>query len=119
MWKNNKLKGGYASPIVYDGYVYGIDETLLACLDLATGRPKWKARSGAYGHGQLLRRDDLLLVLSEAGELALVEATPEQFNELGRIQAIEGKTWNNPTLAGSRVLVRNHLEMAAYDLATE
>ncbi len=119
VWKNNKLKAYYASPIVYEGYIYGIDDTLLACLDVATGRQRWKARGGDYGHGQILRRDDLLLVLSEAGELALVEATPERFTELGRVQAIEGKTWNNPTLAGSRVLVRNHLEMAAYDLATE
>ena len=60
--------------------------------------------------------DDLLLVLGEAGELALVESRREKFRELGRIQAIEGKTWNNPTLVGGRIFVRNHLEMAAYDL---
>ena len=119
VWKNNKLKAYYASPIVYEENIYGIDDTLLACLDIATGQQRWKARSGDYGHGQLLRCGDLLLVLSEAGELALVEATPERFHELGRIQAIEGKTWNNPTLAGTRILVRNHLEMAAYDLAAE
>ncbi len=119
VWKNNKLKSSYACPIVYQGHVYGIDETLLACLDLASGRQLWKARSGDYGHGQLLLRGDLLVVLAETGELALVEATPERFHELGRIQAIEGKTWNNPTLAGARILVRNHLEMAAYDLAVE
>ena len=119
VWKNNKLKGYYASPIVYEDNIYGIDDTLMACLDLSTGKQRWKARAGDYGHGQVLRRGDLLLVLSEAGELALVEATPARFNELGRIQAIEGKTWNNPTLAGNRLLLRNHLEMAAYDLAEE
>ncbi len=119
VWKNNKLKSYYGCPIIYQGHVYGIDETLLACLDLASGRQLWKARSGNYGHGQLLLCGDLLVVLAETGELALVEATPERFHELGRIQAIEGKTWNNPTLCGSRILVRNHLEMAAYDLATE
>jgi len=119
LWKNNKLKSSYACPIVYQGHVYGIDEALLACLDLTTGKQLWKARAGDYGHGQLLLCGDLLVVLSEKGELALVEATPEKFHELGRIQAIEGKTWNNPTLAGSRILVRNHLEMAAYDLPIE
>ena len=46
----------------------------------------------------------------------LVELSSEKFRELGRIQAIEGKTWNNPTLVGGRIFVRNHLEMAAYDL---
>ena len=57
-----------------------------------------------------------LVVLAETGELALVEASPLAFRELGRIQAIDGKTWNNPVLVGSRIFVRNHLEMAAYDL---
>lgn len=119
VWNNNKLKSSYGCPVVYQGHVYGIDETLLACLDLASGRQLWKARAGDYGHGQLLLCGDLLVVLAETGELALVEATPERFHELGRIQAIEGKTWNNPTLAGARILLRNHLEMAAYDLAIE
>jgi outer membrane protein assembly factor BamB len=64
----------------------------------------------------MLLSGDLLIVLGEAGDLALVEATPERYHELGRIQAIEGKTWNNPTLIGNRIFVRNHLEMAAYDL---
>ncbi len=116
VWQNFRMKCGYACPIAYQGYVYGIDENILVCLELATGKRMWKDRDGQYGHGQLLRRDDLLVVLGEAGELALVEATPKGFHELGRIQAIEGKTWNNPALAGNRIFVRNHLEMAAYDL---
>ncbi len=116
IWKNLRMKCSYCCPIAYDGYVYGIDDNMLACVELATGKRMWKARGGQYGHGQLLRRGDLLLVLGEAGELALVEATPQRFNELGRIQAIEGKTWNNPILVGGRIFVRNHLEMAAYDL---
>jgi hypothetical protein len=67
----------------------------------------------------MLLSGDLLLVLSEAGELVLVEARPDRFSELARIQAIDGKTWNNPTLVGGRAFVRNHLEMAAYDLPLE
>jgi outer membrane protein assembly factor BamB len=119
VWKNRKMKCGYSCPIVYEGHVYGMDENILTCLELATGKPMWKDRAAQYGHGQMLRRDDLLVVLAETGELALVEATPEGFHELGRMQAIEGKTWNNPTLVGGRIFVRNHLEMAAYDLPTE
>jgi len=116
VWRNRKLKASYASPIVHQGYVYGLDDGIMACLDLATGLQKWKARGGRYGAGQMLLVGDLLLVQAESGELALVEPRPEQFIELGRFQAIDGKTWNNPTYVGGRVLVRNHLEMAAYDL---
>ena len=116
LWKNRKLKCGYANPIVYEGYVYGIDESILACLELTSGKQQWKARGGQYGHGQMLLSHDLLVVLAETGELALVDASPQAFREIGRIQAIEGKTWNNPVLVGPRIFVRNHLEMAAYDL---
>lgn len=114
LWKNRNLKGQYACPIAYDGHVYGLDDEILVCLSLADGKRKWKA--GRYGHGQMLLAGDLLVVLSEQGDLALVQATPEKFTELGKIRAIEGRTWNNPTLRDGRIFVRNHLEMAAYDL---
>jgi outer membrane protein assembly factor BamB len=89
----------------------------MACIDLQDGTRKWKG--GRYGHGQLLLLpdQDLLLVLSEEGDLALVAATSDQFSELARFRAIEGKTWNHPVLVGDVLLVRNGEEMAAFRLA--
>jgi outer membrane protein assembly factor BamB len=113
-WRNRNMKCNYACPIAHGEFVYGLDEGILVCLDLETGNRQWKG--GRYGHGQMLRRDDLLVILTESGELALVKATPEKHKELGRMQAIEGRTWNNPMLRGGRIFIRNHLEMAAYDL---
>ena len=113
-WRNRLMKCSYANPIARNGFLYGLDEGILACLDLSTGKRLWK--KGRFGHGQILLSGDLLLVLGEKGELALVEAVPDEFRELGRIQAIEGKTWNNPVLVGGRALVPNHLEMACYEL---
>ena len=99
------------------GHAFGFDGSILACLDLEDGKRKWKG--GRYGHGQLvlLPEQDLLLVLSEEGELALVSATRTSSRELARFKAIEGKTWNHPVLVGDVLLVRNGEEMAAFRLA--
>jgi outer membrane protein assembly factor BamB len=102
--------------VVHQGNAYGFDGNNLACIGLEDGNRKWKG--GSYGNGQLILLSDqnLLLVLSEEGELALVSAAPEQFTELARFPAIEGKTWNHPVLVGDVLLVRNSQEMAAFRL---
>ncbi|HVX59711.1 MAG TPA: PQQ-binding-like beta-propeller repeat protein, partial [Pirellulales bacterium] len=113
-WKSQALRSSFNDLMVFSGAAYGFDEGIFGCLDLKTGKRRWKR--GRYSHGQavLLAEQQLLVVLSEGGEAVLVAADPDQFRELGRFQAIEGKCWNYPLIAGGRLYVRNGEEAACY-----
>lgn len=116
LWHNPKtLKTKFSNVVIRDGYAYALDDGILCCADLETGERQWK--QGRYRYGQLLMVDDLILVMSEEGRLALVEANPHEFRELGSIQALEGQSWNTLCLYGRYLLVRNAEEAACYELA--
>jgi outer membrane protein assembly factor BamB len=108
------MKNRQSSSVLHQGFIYGLDEGILACLDAETGDLKWKG--GRYGHGQVLLSGDHLIVTTEDGELALVAASPAKFQEVAKIPALDGETWNVPAFADGILLVRNTKEMAAFDL---
>jgi outer membrane protein assembly factor BamB len=114
VWRNIRMKNRQSSAVLHEGFIYGLDEGILACLDAATGELKWKG--GRYGHGQILLAGHHLVVITEEGELVLVSPTPQKLSEVARMPAIEGETWNVPAFAGGVLLVRNTQEMAAFDL---
>lgn len=114
IWKSIRMKAKFANMVRQGGVVYGLDDGILACLDLKAGSQRWK--EGRYGHGQMLLVGDLLLVTAEDGELILLAPTPEAPNELGRITAFDHKQWNPPALAGQLLVVRTDREAACYVL---
>ena len=115
VWHHQKnLQTKFTNVVVYKGFVYGLSDGILECVELNSGKRQWK--SGRYGHGQILRVQDLLLVETEDGEIVLVELSPEAQHELGRFQAIDGQTWNNLCLYGRYLLVRNSGEAGCFEL---
>jgi len=111
----NRFKLKFNGCVLQDHLAYGLDESILSCFDLDTGKRVW--RRGRYGFGQILLIDDLLLVSTERGAVVLLEISPKRPRELGRFQAIEGKTWNHPALSRGRLLVRNAREAACFDVS--
>ena len=115
LWhRRTVMKTKFSNPLIYRGHVYGLDDSILSCVELETGRRKWKR--GRYGHGQILRVGEMLLVQAESGDVLLVSLTPQRHEELGRFSAIAGKTWNNPCLYGKFLLVRNAEQAACFEL---
>lgn len=114
LWASTRMKNKFTSSVLYKGHVYGLDERILACVELETGNRLWKG--GRYNYGSVLLVDDHLLVLGEEGELALVVATPEAHREIGRIRLFDNRTWNNFVLVGTTLLARNHKEMVCFDM---
>jgi outer membrane protein assembly factor BamB len=114
VWKSNRLKAKFANPVLRDGFVYGLDDGILVCVDAADGSLRWK--EGRYGHGQGLLVGEHYLLMAESGELVLLRPTPDAPNELARFRAFTAKTWNPIALAGDLLLVRNDQEAACLRL---
>lgn len=114
VWESPRLKSKFANMVTHDGFVYGLDDGVLVCLDPASGERRWKG--GRYGHGQLLLVGELLLVSGEDGEVILIDPTPAEHRELGRFTALDGAGWNPPVLVGAQLLLRNDREVALFEL---
>jgi outer membrane protein assembly factor BamB len=117
IWENSSMKNKFNSSVVHEGHAYGLDEGILTCVELSTGARKWKG--GRYGYGQVILASGHLIISAENGELVLVKATPQQHTEVARFQALNGKTWNYPAIAGGKLLMRNANEMAAFNIAAQ
>jgi len=104
-------EAAYNDFVVLDDSVYGFRRRHLRCVDVKSGQRRWKA--GHYGHGQaLLLPINVLLVLTETGEVCSSSPIRRSSEELGRFQAIEGDL-EPPVIAHGRLYVRNDQEMAA------
>ena len=115
LWQNRNLKAKFTCVVYRDGFVYGLDERILTCINVATGERQWKR--GRYGHGQVALVNEMLVIQSEPGDVCLVEARPDEFREVARLAALSDRTWNHPVIAGPYLLVRNDREAVCFELS--
>jgi outer membrane protein assembly factor BamB len=113
VWRQRLMRNHFNNPVLVGGHLYGFDNSTFRCVDAKTGELRWAVRG--FGKGSVVAAGDLLYVLGDSGTLAQVVATPKEYRELGRVQAMEGRSWTPPTLDGDRIYLRDHDEMVAYD----
>jgi len=114
LWRTNRMKNSISSSLHHEGFIYGLDLGILACIDAANGELKWK--DGRYGEGQALLASGHLVITTDDGQVVLVRATPDGHQEVARTTAVEGATRNHSALVDGFLLVRNGKQMAAFDL---
>lgn len=114
------LRNEWQTSMLLDGHLYGMDNvggagpiTHLTCIDAATGDRKWQ--QARFGKGNLIAADGKLWITTMTGELVLVRATPERYEELGRA-TILGSTRQAPALSNGRLFLRDDKEIVCLNV---
>ena len=116
IYRTRDLQNHHGGVVLIDGYLYGFSNSILTCLEFATGEMMWRHRS--VGKGSLSYADGHLYILSENNVVGLVEATPEGYREKGRFR-IAGQgapSWAHPAISGGRLYLRNQGILTAYNI---
>jgi outer membrane protein assembly factor BamB len=114
LWRSTSLKNQFSSSVIVGDAVYGFDNSMLVCLDLATGERLWRERG--FGHGSLIAADGHLIILGERGTLAVARATPGEYQEIHRQEIFTGKAWTPPSLARGTLFLRDENELVALEI---
>lgn len=121
--KPNQLMNHWSTPVVKDGYIYGMfgaaafGTAPLKCIELATGEEKWSKPN--FGMGNVILVDGHLVALCDDGELCIAKATPEGYQQEGLFQAIGGKCWSTPAFSDGKIYLRSTTEGVCYETAAK
>ena len=113
-WKSKDLKAKFSNPVLKDGYLYGLSENLLVCLEAETGKLMWRGKK--YSYGRILLDDKHLLILGHSGVFSVVEASPDDFREISSRQLLsDARCWNGPAFVNGYLVARNGEQITCFD----
>ncbi len=120
-WRLEDVKTQLSTPVLVDGHLYGLGTTYrnqadFVCIDYQTGKVKWNKERSFGDYASIIAVGDKLLALNSNGELILLKANPEKYEELGRMQVC-GKTWSFPAYVDGVLYVRDERQILAMKLA--
>ncbi len=110
------LQNHHGGVVVVDGYLYGFNNSILTCLEFATGKTMWRHRS--VGKGSLAAADGKLYIVGEDLVVGLAEASPAGYREHGRFRLDDQglPSWAHPAISDGRMFIRNQGTLASYDI---
>lgn len=111
-----EMKNHHGGVVLLNGYLYGFDDSILKCIEFATGKMMWRDRS--VGKGSVILADGDLYLLGENNTVGLATASPNGYQEKGRF-SIPDKglpSWAHPVVSGGRLYLRNQDSVMAYDV---
>jgi len=128
IWSNTDFDNMHGGVVIKDGYVYCAThyykrQRNWMCIKLEDGSVAWED-PGVF-MGSLTCADGMLYCLSEReGEVALVKATPERYEEAGRFRLPsqeegggEGMFWAHPVVVNKKLFLRHGTVLYCYDVA--
>ena len=115
-WENKEVRAHFSSPVYYNDAVFANSNPgHLVCLNAATGGVIWKQQG--FEKGGLVAVDGVLIAMDgKRGDLVMVNATADGYQELGRIKPLGGQSWTAPIITGGKLIIRNHSALACLDL---
>ena len=110
------MQNHHGGLVLVNGFLYGFNNSILTCLEFATGKVMWRHRS--VGKGSLAYADGHLYLLSENNVAGLADATPAGYRETGRFTiADQGlPSWAHPVVSGGWLYLRNQGILTAYNI---
>ncbi len=114
VWEDKSIRNSYNVPVYLDGHVYAFSSRFLTCVDVETGKPKWKARKP--GDGFLILVDGHLVIITKEGSLHIVKATPEKYEEIARVDVFDDLAWCHPSYSDGAIYVRSLDAIARIDI---
>jgi outer membrane protein assembly factor BamB len=114
VYEHNRMRNHFSTSVYHQEHLYGFDDMTLVCMDFRTGKVLWKKKD--FKKGSLLVADGRLIILGESGNLALAEATPEEYREISSFPFSTKKCWTVPVVANGRLYVRDEEKIVCYDL---
>jgi outer membrane protein assembly factor BamB len=116
LWQNKNMRNHVNSCVLWKDHLYGFDDNELKCLEFETGAVKWGSKT--FGKGSLILADGKLIVYSDNGRLAVVEASPAGFKQISNAQILGGRsTWSAPVLANGKIYCRSLENLVCLDVS--